>query len=88
LFVWVFTPFMRPFLWKRLLFTYPLPCVPMICLWDGFVSQLRAYTPDELRALGGTGGRPDALAGWLHAAHRRTRSADVLDRLAVATRRG
>jgi hypothetical protein len=52
LFVWITTPFMRPFLWKRLLFTYPLPCVPLICLWDGFVSQLRAYTPDELRALG------------------------------------
>ena len=45
LFVWITTPFMRPFLWKRLLFTYPLPCVPLICLWDGFVSQLRAYTP-------------------------------------------
>jgi len=56
LFVWVFTPFMRPFLWKRLLFTYPLPCVPMICLWDGFISQLRAYTPDELRARGAPAG--------------------------------
>jgi hypothetical protein len=52
LFVWITTPFMRPFLWTRLLFTYPLPCVPLICLWDGFVSQLRAYTPEELRALG------------------------------------
>jgi hypothetical protein len=52
LFVWFATPFMRPFLWKRLLFTYPLPCVPLICLWDGVVSQLRAYTPEELRALG------------------------------------
>lgn len=52
LFVWIFTPFMRPFLWRRLLFTYPLPFVPLICLWDGLVSQLRAYTADELRALG------------------------------------
>jgi hypothetical protein len=52
LFVWVFTPMMRPFSWKRLLFTYPLPCVPLICLWDGLVSQLRAYTADELLALG------------------------------------
>ena len=43
---------MRPFSWKRLLFTYPLPCVPLICLWDGLVSQLRAYTADELLALG------------------------------------
>jgi hypothetical protein len=52
LFVWVFTPWMRPFSWKRLLFTYPLPCVPLICLWDGLVSQLRAYTANELVALG------------------------------------
>jgi hypothetical protein len=52
LFVWVFTPWMRPFSWKRLLFTYPLPCVPLICLWDGLVSQLRAYTAEELLELG------------------------------------
>ena len=52
LFVWIATPFMRPFLWKRLLFTYLLPCVPLICLWDGVVSQLRAYTAEELTELG------------------------------------
>jgi hypothetical protein len=52
LLVWVLTPFMRPFLWRRLLLTYPLPLVPFTCLWDGIVSQLRAYTADELRALG------------------------------------
>lgn len=46
------TPFMRPFRWRRLLFTYPLPLVPLTCLWDGMVSQLRAYTPPELEALG------------------------------------
>ena len=45
------TPFMRPFRWERLLFTYPIPLVPLTCFWDGFVSQLRAYTPDELRGL-------------------------------------
>jgi hypothetical protein len=52
LFVWLVTPFMRPFLWRRLLFTYPIPLVPLTCLWDGIVSQLRAYTVDELRNLG------------------------------------
>lgn len=51
LFVWLLTPFMRPFLWRRLLWTYPLPLVPLTCLWDGMVSQLRAYTPAELRQL-------------------------------------
>ena len=49
--VWLVTPFMRPFLWKRLLWTYPVPLVPLTCLWDGIVSQLRAYTVDELRGL-------------------------------------
>lgn len=45
------TPFIRPFRWSRLLFTYPVPLVPLTCFWDGFVSQLRAYTPGELHAL-------------------------------------
>ena len=49
--VWLGTPFMRPFLWRRLLFTYPIPLVPLTCLWDGIVSQLRAYTVPELRQL-------------------------------------
>lgn len=42
------TPFMRPFRWTRLLWTYALPIVPLTCFWDGFVSQLRAYTPAEM----------------------------------------
>jgi hypothetical protein len=49
--VWIATPFMRPFLWRRLLWTYLVPAVPLTCLWDGVVSQLRCYTLDELRAL-------------------------------------
>ena len=51
LFVWIATPFMRPFRWRRLLWTYPLPLVPLTCLWDGIVSQLRAYTLEELHQL-------------------------------------
>jgi hypothetical protein len=47
----IVTPFIRPFRWTRLLFTYLIPLVPLTCLWDGFVSQLRAYTPDELAGL-------------------------------------
>ena len=45
------TPFIRPFRWRRLVFTYLAPLVPLTCLWDGVVSQLRAYTPRELRQL-------------------------------------
>jgi len=51
LMVWLVTPFMRPFLWRRLLWTYLIPLVPFTCFWDGIVSQLRAYTLDELRGL-------------------------------------
>ena len=50
--VWLMTPFIRPFRWSRLLLTYLLPLVPLTCLWDGVVSQLRAYTADEMLELG------------------------------------
>ncbi len=52
LFVALATPFIRPFRWPRLLWTYVLPLVPLTCWWDGMVSQLRAYTVEELRRLG------------------------------------
>jgi hypothetical protein len=51
LFVLLLTPFIRPFTWKRVLLTYLIPLVPLTCLWDGIVSQLRAYTVPELRAM-------------------------------------
>jgi hypothetical protein len=51
LFVFFATPFIRPFLWRRLLWTYLIPVVPFICCWDGVVSQLRAYTVAELSGL-------------------------------------
>lgn len=50
--VWIATPFIRPFRWRRLLLTYPLPAVPFTCLWDGVVSQLRAYTAEEMLVMG------------------------------------
>jgi hypothetical protein len=45
------TPFIKPFRWSRLLLTYALPVVPLCTLWDGIVSCLRVYDPDELRSL-------------------------------------
>jgi hypothetical protein len=51
LFVLLLTPFVRPFTWTRLLWTYLVPLVPLTCLWDGIVSQLRAYTIPELREM-------------------------------------
>lgn len=48
------TPFIRPFRWRRLLWTYVVPLVPLTCWWDGLVSQLRAYRPAELERLAKT----------------------------------
>jgi hypothetical protein len=45
------TPFIRPFRWSRLPWTYLVPLVPALVLWDGIVSCLRSYTPEEMRAL-------------------------------------
>ncbi|MEZ4451284.1 MAG: hypothetical protein R3B09_17525 [Nannocystaceae bacterium] len=47
----VLTPFVRPFRISRLLLTYLVPVVPALFLFDGVVSNLRTYTPDELRAM-------------------------------------
>ncbi|HEV8130827.1 MAG TPA: class I SAM-dependent methyltransferase [Acidobacteriota bacterium] len=47
--IFLITPFIRPFRWSRLLWTYLIPVVPIITLFDGVVSCLRAYTPAELR---------------------------------------
>jgi hypothetical protein len=47
----VVTPFIRPFRWSRLLYTYLLPIVPLCTLWDGIVSCLRVYEPHELKSL-------------------------------------
>lgn len=59
LFVLVVTPFLRPRRWSRWLFTYLLPVVPLLCLWDGVVSHLRAYSLSELRALAEKVAEPD-----------------------------
>ncbi|KAA9338382.1 class I SAM-dependent methyltransferase [Hymenobacter busanensis] len=45
------TPFIRPFRFSRLLFTYLLPLIPLFTIWDGVVSILRMYPPDALLTL-------------------------------------
>lgn len=59
LFVWAATPFIRPVSWQRFALTYLIPVVPLTCLWDGLVSQLRAYRPEELQALADRLDTPD-----------------------------
>jgi hypothetical protein len=45
------TPAIRPFRWSRLLWTYLLPAIPLLGLFDGIVSCLRTYTPAELHEM-------------------------------------
>ena len=45
------SPFIRPRRWQGLLFTYLIPILPLVTVWDGVVSCLRTYTPEELEAL-------------------------------------
>mgnify|MGYP001942956294 CR=1 FL=1 len=51
LFTLIFMPMVRPTRWQYWLFTYLIPIIPLLILWDGLVSHLRVYSPDELRAL-------------------------------------
>src|SRR5207244_4464717 len=51
LLVFFCTPFIRPFRISLLVWTYLLPAVPLIVLFDGIVSCLRTYTPAELMCL-------------------------------------
>ena len=64
MFVWALTPFLftlfiRPFRWSRFLWTYVIPLIPFVLLFDGVVSCFRTYRPRELEelieALGGAG---------------------------------
>lgn len=51
--VWLTTPLIRPVRGSRLLLTYLIPAVPFVVGFDGVVSCLRTYTPDELKDLTG-----------------------------------
>lgn len=51
LLVLLLTPFIRPFTWTRIIFTYAIPALPLFILFDGLVSCLRSYSPEELLQL-------------------------------------
>ena len=56
MFLWFLTPFLytpsiRPFRWSRLIYTYVLPIIPLVLLFDGLVSCLRTYQARELSEL-------------------------------------
>jgi hypothetical protein len=56
------SPFIKPFRWSRLLLTYVVPIVPLCTLWDGIVSCLRVYDPQELGEL--VRGLPESDYRW------------------------
>lgn len=49
--VLLLTPVIRPFRWSRLFWTYLVPVIPAAILFDGVVSCLRVYTPEEMLAM-------------------------------------
>lgn len=42
------SPFFKPFKLSRLIFTYLIPVIPFCTVWDGVISIIRLYSPDEL----------------------------------------
>jgi len=51
IFAYITAPFIKPFSIRRLLSFWVLPVVPLFIMWDGFVSCLRIYSPQELKEL-------------------------------------
>jgi hypothetical protein len=49
--VLILAPFIRPFRWSRLFWTYLVPALPLVLLFDVIVSCLRIYSCPELREL-------------------------------------
>jgi len=49
--MWLVMPFVRPFRWSKLFFTYLIPLVPLCTLWDGIASVARLYSQQEIAAM-------------------------------------
>ncbi len=46
--VLVLTPFIAPFRWSRIFFTYLVPLIPAGAVWDGIISIRNLYNSDQL----------------------------------------
>jgi len=44
-------PLVKPFRWQRLFWTYVIPVIPLVFMFDTIVSCLRTYSPEELQEL-------------------------------------
>lgn len=51
LFLLLAMPFIKPFSWRKMFFTYVIPLVPLAAFWEGMASNMRTYSPGELREL-------------------------------------
>lgn len=49
--VLLMTPFIRPFKWSRIVFTYLIPAIPLFTFCDGIVSVLRTYCVEALNEM-------------------------------------
>jgi hypothetical protein len=47
----VTAPFIRPFRFSRLFWTYILPVIPFVLFYDGVISSLRAYSTKQLQEM-------------------------------------
>jgi hypothetical protein len=47
----IWTPFIRPFRLRRILFTYLIPVIPLCTMWDGMVSITKLYSPEKMKQL-------------------------------------
>lgn len=56
---WVSVPFIKPFSWARILFTYIIPLIPIALTWDGLVSVLRTYSVREMKEMTAKLNAPD-----------------------------
>jgi hypothetical protein len=66
--VWGFTLLIHPRRWWRWLLTYLVPIIPLLILWDGVVSSLRTYAPEDLEEL--TEGLDANGYKWHYGTHR------------------
>lgn len=51
LLVYLSTPFVKPKKMERFLWTYIVPVIPFLYWWDGIVSNLNTYSPEELKSM-------------------------------------
>jgi len=49
--VFALMPFVRPFRWSYLVFTYLIPLIPLSMLWDVIASFLRIYSPEQMATM-------------------------------------